>query len=254
MAPEAVPVLTYHSLDETGSVLSTPPAFFQAQMRSLRARGFSAVRLGDVLDAWDGRAARPPRPVALTFDDGFRSVCDSAAPVLEELGFRATIFAVAGHCGGRNDWPSQPPDAPLQPLLSTSELRGLADRGFEIGAHGVTHAPLDRLDAAAAEQEIAGSKRKLEDVLGLPVTLFAYPYGVASPAVRELVRAQYRAACSAELRLARPSDDRHWLGRIDMYYFRDPALFRLFGTPLGRAYLGLRRVGRLARGAVTGRP
>jgi hypothetical protein len=47
--------------------------------------------------------------------------------------------------------------------------------------------------------------------------------------------------------MARARDDRHWLGRIDMYYLRSPALLRLFGTRLGHAYLGLRRLGRSAR-------
>ncbi len=248
MAFEAVPVLMYHSLDEGAAVLSTPPQVFRRQMDTLRGRGFRGLGLGELLDAWDRRATLPARPFVLTFDDGFRSILDHASPILRDLGFGATIFAVASYCGGRNDWPSQPAGIPSQPLLSVQDLRDLADQGFEIGAHGATHAPLDRLGPAAIEEEVVGSKRRLEDALRRPVTLFAYPYGLAGPAARAAARTHYRAACSADLRVARADDDRHWLGRIDMYYFRSPWLLRIFGTRFGQAYLGLRRLGRSARG------
>jgi peptidoglycan/xylan/chitin deacetylase (PgdA/CDA1 family) len=247
LVSEAVPVLMYHSLDERGSVLSTAPENFRRQMDALRSRGFRGLGLGELLDAWDRGAALPPRPVVLTFDDGFRSVLDQAAPILAGLGFGATIFAVASHCGGQNDWPSQPAGIPTQPLLSGPDLRDLAAQGFEIGAHGATHAPLDSLGPATIEEEVGGSKRRLEDIVGQPVTLFAYPYGLGGPAARAAARTHYRAACSTDLRVARAGDDRHWIGRIDMYYFRSPWILRIFGTRLGEAYLGLRRLGRGAR-------
>jgi len=244
-----VPLLTFHSLDDAGSPISTAPAAFRVQMRVLRDRGFQGVALREVLDAWDGLAELPPRPLALTFDDAFRNVREVAAPALHELGFRATIFAVADYCGRTNAWPGQPPGVPILPLLSHAELRVLAAAGFEIGSHGVTHARLDRLSATAAEQEIAGSKRRLEDGLGQAVTAFAYPYGRADAFVRRCAAAQYRAACSDELRTAASGDDRHWLGRLDMYYFRGRLPLRLLGTAWGDGYVGSRRLGRRARAA-----
>jgi hypothetical protein len=155
--------------------------------------------------------------------------------------------------GGRtNAWPSQPAGVPILPLLSHAELRVLAAAGFEIGAHGATHARLDRLSVAAAEQEIAGAKRRLEEGLGQAVTAFAYPYGRADAYVRRCAAAHYRAACSDELRTASSDDDRHWLGRLDMYYFRGGLPLRLLGTPWGDGYVGLRRLGRRTRAAASG--
>src|SRR5207253_9311600 len=141
-------------------------------------------------------------PVVLTFDDGFRNLWDHAVPVLGELDFRATIFAVAGHCGGKNDWPSQISSVPHLPLLSWSELRELAGAGFEVGAHGIMHAPLPTLGKTEAEREILGSKQILQEHLGQEVSVFAYPYGLAAAAHRSMAAAHYRCACGTGLGIA----------------------------------------------------
>jgi peptidoglycan/xylan/chitin deacetylase (PgdA/CDA1 family) len=158
----AVPILTYHSLDGSGSVLSTPPPVFRRQMQTFARRGFQGLALGQLLDAWEGRAPLPRRPLVLTFDDAFRGVLEHAAPVLAELGFRATVFAVAGYVGRTNDWPTQGPGVPRMPLCSWSELRDLLPVA-EIGGHGFDHRPLlESLDAEARGREVGGCRRALE--------------------------------------------------------------------------------------------
>jgi peptidoglycan/xylan/chitin deacetylase (PgdA/CDA1 family) len=240
-------VLTYHSLDDSHSVISTAPSLFRRQMERLRDWGFRAIGLGDLLAAWDGKKSLPSKPVVLTFDDAFQNLWDHAIPVLEEFGFRATIFAVAGYCGRKNDWPSQISGVPLLPLLSWSELMALTAAGFEIGAHGVRHAPLPALTKTEAEREIIGAQAILQEHLGRPISVFAYPYGLANAIHRRIVATRYQGACGTDLGMAGPSGDHHWLRRIDMHYYRTPALFRLFPTRLGRAYLGLRACGRTCR-------
>jgi peptidoglycan/xylan/chitin deacetylase (PgdA/CDA1 family) len=242
-----VPVLMYHSLDDSESVISIAPKVFRRQMESLREWGFQGIRLCDLFDAWEGKRPLPSHPVVLTFDDGFRNLSDHAIPVFEDLCFRATIFAVAGRCGRTNDWPSQIAEIPHLPLLSWSDLRQIAAAGFEIGAHGITHAPLPALSQREAEREITGAKEILQAHLGEAVTSFAYPYGLADTSHRYAVAASYRGACGTDLGIARPSCDRHHLQRIDMHYYRTQALFRLFPTRLGPAYLGLRAFGRTCR-------
>jgi peptidoglycan/xylan/chitin deacetylase (PgdA/CDA1 family) len=242
-----VPVLTYHSLDDSNSVISLAPQVFRRQMQLLNGWGFRGIPLGDLLDGWEGKIDLPSQPVVLTFDDGYRNLWEHAIPVLEELNFRATIFAVAGRCGGHNDWPSLSADVPRLPLLSWSELRQLAAAGFEIGAHGITHAPLPTLGKAESEWEIAGAQQILQGRLGQAVSVFAYPYGLASAANRRVAAAHYRSACGTTLGTAHPSGNRYRLRRIDMHYYRTPTLFRLFPSTLGSAYLGLRAFGRTCR-------
>jgi peptidoglycan/xylan/chitin deacetylase (PgdA/CDA1 family) len=241
------PILTYHSLDDSGSVISLRPALFRRHMEVLRERGFQGITLRELLAAWDGEAAPSGRPVVLTFDDGLRTAVTEAAPVLREMGFRATVFAVAGRSGGDNRWPGQAAWAPREDLLTSADLRDLARAGWEVGAHGLTHASLDGLGAAARHEEVVTSKSVLEEQIGAEVTAFAYPYGAADAAARALVARYYRGACSTDLAVARHDHDRHWLPRIDAYYVRRPELLRLLETTAGRAYLAARTVGRRLR-------
>src|SRR5580700_4908300 len=104
-------ILTYHSLDDSGSVISTPPVVFRRQMEFLAQSGIPVVPL-------DQAVARPGS-VALSFDDGFGNLADHALPVLEQYHLPATIFVVSRYCGKMNNWPSQPAGGvPQLPLLS----------------------------------------------------------------------------------------------------------------------------------------
>lgn len=62
-------------------------------------------------------------------------------------------------------------------MLTTAQLKSLHRAGMEIGGHTSRHPILAKLDAGAAKQEILAGKQYLEDVLGVPVRLFAYPNG-----------------------------------------------------------------------------
>src|SRR5262249_62368487 len=119
-----------------------------------------------------------------------------------------------------------------------------------VGAHGARPRPLDGLDEPALVEEIAGARARLEDAIGRAVRVFAYPEGRADARARGLAAAHYRAACSTELRAARPDDPRDGLPRLDAYYLRARLPFHVLGTPWGQAYVGLRRLGRAARGAL----
>lgn len=81
---------------------------------------------------------------------------------------RALIARLADALGG----------TPATNLMMRSEqIRHLADSGMEIGGHTINHPILMQLDDRAAEAEIAGGKRRLEEIIDRPVTLFAYPNG-----------------------------------------------------------------------------
>jgi peptidoglycan/xylan/chitin deacetylase (PgdA/CDA1 family) len=203
-----------------------------------------------LIDGWSNLRSLPSRPVVLTFDDGFRNLLDHAVPVLKNCGFRATVFAVAGHLGKMNDWPGQPSELPHYPLLSSTELVTLAGHGIEIGAHSVTHRYLTLLPADEARRELRESKRILEQILGIPVTSFAYPYGVATSETLDYAREYYRAACGVEMLPAHRSCDYHCIPRIDTFYLRRPAVFSLFGTSAGHLYVRFRGLGRKLRGMI----
>jgi peptidoglycan/xylan/chitin deacetylase (PgdA/CDA1 family) len=247
MTRESVPVLTYHSIDTTGSVISVGPDVFRAQMKSLSKRGFTGIRADQLIAAWNGTAELPARPVVLTFDDGFANFGEVVVPSLVELGFRATVYVIADLANKTNDWRGQPAHIPRLPLLSWDAIASIAAAGFEIGGHTATHPDLRFVSGAALEHEIGASKRTIAERAGASVTTFAYPYGSISREAHDIARRNYGAAFGTVLGTARLNQDRYQLPRIDMYYYRNPAAFRHFGTMVGASYIGLRAFGRTAR-------
>lgn len=237
-------ILTYHSLDDSGSVISTPGNTFAKQMRFLKENGYRAISLKRLCQLWKAQERIAPRTVVLTFDDGYANLKQLALPVLREYGFEATIFAVAGHVGGYNNWPSQPPIVPHLPLLSWSELRELSRQGFEIAGHSLTHPVLAGISKDALAREVSRSKDMIEQKIGAPVRTFAYPYGVVDQACYDWVSLNYEAACTTEMGEVSALDDRHRLRRIDTYYLRRAVLFRSLDSAWGRSYLTFRDFGR----------
>jgi peptidoglycan/xylan/chitin deacetylase (PgdA/CDA1 family) len=164
---------------------------FAQQMRALRLLGLRAVSLGQLGDAVMRRKA--DGLVGLTFDDGYRHVLSSAAPVLERYGFTATMFAVSGLLGGENVW--DPP--PRRQLMSEADLRDLTTRGWEIGSHSLTHPRLTELDANGLSHEVFASRAALSDAIGVEPRCFCYPYGFVDAETVEAVRnAGYSYACA----------------------------------------------------------
>ncbi len=246
-----IPILTYHSIDDSGSVVSISPQTFASQMRFLSESSFEVVSLDAVAAAVREGREMPADSVAITFDDGYRSVYTEAFPVLDQYGFTATVFLVTDYCGRDNDWPGQWSGIRHAPLLGWSEIEEMHRAGIDFGSHTATHPDLTRIPFERAEGEIRQSKAAIEDRLGRPATAFAYPYGRHTAAVREIVGREFRSACSTRLGKIRRDSDPHQLSRVEMYYFSNPALFSLLGSRSGDWYLGLRRVLRGLKSSLT---
>lgn len=191
------PVLTYHKFGPRprrarlgGLYLGAP--LFAAQVRSLARAGFAFASPGEFTTRPAGTA------VALTIDDGFESVREHALPILVSLGARATLYLVADRLGGTNDWEIAQGEVAAG-LMDDSGVREWLAAGQWIGAHSLTHPWLTRLNPGLAREEIAASRKRLEDRFGVPVTDFCYPYGDWNPGVRDLVReAGYRTATTTD--------------------------------------------------------
>jgi peptidoglycan/xylan/chitin deacetylase (PgdA/CDA1 family) len=249
---QRVLVLVYHGVAAGPRPLFIEPELFRSHLDCLDAWGARTVTVSQLAAAIRSAEDLPPRSVALTFDDGFQNVVDVAIPMLAERGFTATVYCVAGHLGGHNDW-GTPHEAPRTPLLSASDVADISAAGFEIGSHGMSHARLDRLDQGALEREALQSQAELEAVAGTNVRSLAFPYGIPpTPRGRELVKSTYDAACSTALQAAHAGSDPFALPRVDAHYVRRPGILRqVLDAPLS-PYLRVRRAGALARRMVRG--
>jgi peptidoglycan/xylan/chitin deacetylase (PgdA/CDA1 family) len=245
----SVAILTYHSLDDSGSVLSTPPSVFAEQMRILCESDVSVVPLGTIGDSLG--SVIPPKPlVVITFDDGFRNVYERGLPILQRFGFAATVFVVTDYCGKTNDWPSQPHWVKRQPLLGWTEAREMSRAGIAFGSHTRTHSDLRTLPPHQIEEELVTSKRTIEDVLSRSVDIFAYPYGAYDERVRKISQSLFSLGCSTRLDFVRPESDPLILERLDMYYLCRPMVFRHLFSGGMNLYIRLRRAMQGLRGRI----
>ena len=213
-------ILMYHLVDAPRSAqehrFCTPTGDFERQMDHLAAK-HTPIALRELFDCVAGARPWPARPVHVTFDDGFAGVLEHAAPILAKRHIPATLFAVSDRIGKTNDWMSSR-GFPERRLLNVAQLRELQSLGFAIGSHTRTHARLTDLDPRRVREEVATSKSTLEDALGRSIAWFAYPYGLANAAVRDIVvEAGYDGACSTVPGFNRAGQDPFMLRRIDVF-------------------------------------
>jgi peptidoglycan/xylan/chitin deacetylase (PgdA/CDA1 family) len=238
-------VLTYHAIEAGPPPLCIEPALFRRQLEEIAASTARVVPLRELVNA--AEAGSGDDLIAITFDDGFASVVESALPALAEHGLPATIFCVAGHLGGRNDWPTEPARSPRLPLASGEALADARRSGpVEIGSHGMSHEPLAALGEQELDRELLGSKAALEDATGLAVDWLAYPYGEPPRGQgMEMVRRAYAGACAGGNERV-GAGARYEVPRVDPHYLRRPA--RLRAVLEGRdSHLRLRRAGARVR-------
>ena len=170
-------VLAYHAVGSWSPSLAIPEPALRAQLSLLRRRGYAGLTAAEAeRRRQDGTLSA--RTVVVTFDDGFRSVL-RARPILEEVGFPATVFAVTSfvESGAPLRWPGleRGRDSDLSPL-GWPELELLREAGWEVGSHTATHPLLPDLDDSELERELVDSRAAIEQRLGSCETL-AYPYG-----------------------------------------------------------------------------
>jgi len=127
--------------------------------------------------------------------DLYRSLCEVLRP-LPEGSRRKALDELLTWARG------QPVPRRTHVVLSPDEVVRLAQGGLvEVGAHTVTHSVLSTLQAAGQRDEILGSKARLQEILGQPVTSFSYPYGARSDYTTETVaivrEGGFTCACSA---------------------------------------------------------
>jgi peptidoglycan/xylan/chitin deacetylase (PgdA/CDA1 family) len=193
-----IPVLLYHSVPrstDTGDPFAVPVARFASHLEAIAASGRTAVTVAEIAAALRSEGQLPERAVAITFDDGYDDTV-AAVELVCARGLRAAVYVATGQL----DMPGR---------IGRERLVGLAgDPQVELGAHTVNHPRLDELNSRRIEEEVVGSKRQLEAVLGRAVETFAYPHGAYDARARSaVVAAGYRSAVSVKNALSHGDDD-----------------------------------------------
>lgn len=212
----AVPVLMYHVIAPAPpgakyAGLWVSPDAFRAQVDALAKAGYTAVTLDQVLDAWEGKPTLPPKPVVLTFDDGYLSQGKDAGAILAARGWPGVLYLAWHNLGTPGG-------------ISRTRVKAMIKAGWEIDAHTINHRDLTTLDASGLRTEVAGSREKIRQAFGVPVNGFCYPAGRFDPTVEQAVRdAGYRSATTELPGRATPAQDRFALSRIRVNAGDSPA-------------------------------
>lgn len=211
-------VLFYHRIaDDRASPWTASNAVFARQIHWLK-RHFEFVSLAEAQHRL--RRGRNERAcVAITFDDGYADNCRGALPLLIREGIPCTYFVSTQHILSGAPFPHDlARGRPLAPN-TPGQIRELALAGVEIGAHTRTHADLGRIDDPdRLYDELVGSRHDLEELTGVSVRYFAFPYGqhanLSQAAFRLARSAGYAGVCSAYGGFNFPGDDAFHLQRI----------------------------------------
>jgi peptidoglycan/xylan/chitin deacetylase (PgdA/CDA1 family) len=182
-----VPILYYHRVAEgIPPKRGVSPSVFKAQVNYLRRSKYHGIGFEDLANHLQSGTPLPPRPVIITFDDGYRDAFTLAFPMLKEAGFTATIFMVSGFIGKESHWEESQEN--VSPLLTRENILTLSAAGFQFGGHTRTHKNLTAISPEEAQYEMEMGKRDLEELLQKPVHSFAYPYGNFNEPIVGLVK------------------------------------------------------------------
>jgi peptidoglycan/xylan/chitin deacetylase (PgdA/CDA1 family) len=207
-------IFLYHRVSDDADVLALSPAKFRAQMEHLAAegyRGLDAVTALDLLYAGE----LEPHHVAITFDDGFKDVEENALPVLDELGFSASVFVATEVIDGSARYLWAPEDAQL---LDWDEIRRLDAAGvLRFEPHTLTHPNLTTLGDRECRQEIEGSKIALEQQLGRETFALCFPGGFVGKRERDDTQESgLRYGITCEPGLNTPETDAFLIRRVQI--------------------------------------
>lgn len=167
-----VPIFLYHYVeyvkDERDTIrksLNILPHVFDEEVKTLLDAGYAFITLSDLADALDEKIDLPAKPAILTFDDGYRDFFTDVFPILKKYQVKAVVYVVPNFLNKPNN-------------LDTWMLLEIAKSGLvEIGAHTLNHSYLSGLPFQMVRYEVEQSKRVLENILGIKIDSFAYPYG-----------------------------------------------------------------------------
>ena len=196
---KAVPILMYHVIAAPPASAPYPdlfvrPSEFSAQMAWLARHGFRAVTLKQVYDYWLKGTRLPPRPIVVSFDDGYLSHHTRALPMLRKHKWPGVLNLKVNAVRSKY-------------TLPVWRVRELIAAGWEIDAHTITHPDLTAVGDAQLWTEVHGSRVALRRLFNVPVDFFCYPAGRYDARVTAAVRrAGYLGATTTNFGLARPRD------------------------------------------------
>ncbi|MFN2242541.1 MAG: polysaccharide deacetylase family protein [Anaerolineae bacterium] len=217
-----MPILMYHHIevpppraDAVRRDLSVSPKDFEAQLAYLQQEGYETITLNDLTLHLTTGMPLPPKPIILTFDDGYANAYTNAFPLLQEYGFVGTFFLI-----------SEPIDAEDPNFVSWAEVEEMYAAGMRFEPHSYNHPDMRNRGFDFVVFQILAPKEAIEARTGEPCRFFAYPAGRYDDFVIDVLRSAYFwGAVLTEQGATHTADDLFTLRRVRVHGGDDLSAF-----------------------------
>jgi len=204
-----VPILMYHNIGYEEGGFFVSPENFAKQMEYIKKNSYEVITLDGLTRSIKDKKHLKRNKVVITFDDGYKDNFQYAYPILKGFGYSATVFLVTDLIGREFTGKGKE-------FMNWDEVMAMSKDKISFGGHTKNHFYLgDVKNEVVAFEQIAGSKKAIEEKIGMPVDYFCYPGGGFNEKAKALVaQAGYKGACTTNRGFAQFNLDVYELKRI----------------------------------------
>lgn len=220
----SIPVLMYHKVPDkpidTQHRIFVTRSNFEKHLRFFKLRSLTSITFKEYLAFANGDKPLkefPRKPIILTFDDGYADNYRNMLPLAQKYGFKGVLFLLGDFSVTANFWDAGE-DTETNRLMNFEQKMAFVEKGWEIGAHTLTHSDLTKLNHDQIMYEITESRVQLEQALQTKVISFAYPFGTCDDRVKNIVKeAGFEFGISTDSGGLTIEDDRFEVFRVNMF-------------------------------------
>ena len=189
LSKKEVPILCYHNIRDFSASASgnvkvytvKPPAFAE-QMKTLADAGYQTILPEQLYNYLVFDGPLPAKPIMITFDDTREEQFSIGAAEMKKYGFKGVFFIMTVSINRPG-------------YMSKEQIKSLSDEGHVVGAHTWDHHMVTKYTGDDWNTQLVKPKAKLEEIIGKPVTDFAYPFGLwNTAAIPEIKKSDYKMA------------------------------------------------------------
>lgn len=189
LSKKEVPILCYHNIKDFSSsasgnikVYTVKPVAFAEQMKTLADAGYQTILPEQLYNYLVFDGPLPAKPIMITFDDTREEQFSIGAAEMKKYGFKGVFFIMTVSINRPG-------------YMSKEQIKSLSDDGHVVGAHTWDHHMVTKYTGDDWNTQLVRPKAKLEEIIGKPVTDFAYPFGLwNTAAIPEIKKSDYKTA------------------------------------------------------------